>query len=90
MGYDGVVITDDVNAKALDAVPVGERADRHLEAGGDIVLTGAASDAARCSRPWPPRSPRTTPSPPRSTPSVERVLTLKERMGLLPCSTTKP
>ena len=45
MGYEGVVITDDVNAEALADVPAGDRAVRHVAAGGDIVLTGAASDA---------------------------------------------
>ena len=54
LGYEGVVITDDVNAKALADVPTGARAVRHVAAGGDIVLTGAASDAC-C--PVPARSP---------------------------------
>ena len=45
---------------------------------------------ARCSRPSPTRRPRTRPSRPRSTRPSRRVLTLKERMGLLPCSTESP
>lgn len=43
--FRGVVITDDVNAKALQAVPVADRAVRFVQAGGDIVLTGRAADA---------------------------------------------
>ena len=40
MGYDGVVITDDVGAaKAVAAIPVGQRATKFVDAGGDIVLT---------------------------------------------------
>ncbi len=40
LGYEGVVITDDVgNAASVAAVPVGERATRFIAAGGDIVLT---------------------------------------------------
>lgn len=43
--FGGIVITDDVNAKALQAVPVADRAVRFVQAGGDIVLTGRAADA---------------------------------------------
>lgn len=40
LSYDGVVITDDVGAaKAVADVPVGARATRFVEAGGDITLT---------------------------------------------------
>ena len=45
LGYDGVVITDDVNAKAVAATPAAQRAVKVVAAGGDIVLTGDASDA---------------------------------------------
>ena len=47
LGYDGVVITDDVGAaKAVAAIPVGQRATRFIAAGGDIVLTARADQAA--------------------------------------------
>jgi beta-N-acetylhexosaminidase len=40
LGFDGVVISDDVgNADAVSGVPVGERAVRFLAAGGTLVLT---------------------------------------------------
>ena len=40
LGFDGVVITDDVgNARAVADVPAGERAVRFLAAGGTLVLT---------------------------------------------------
>lgn len=40
MGYDGVVISDDVgNARSVADVPVGKRATKFISAGGDIVLT---------------------------------------------------
>lgn len=40
LGYGGVVVTDDVGAaKAVAAIPAGERATRFVAAGGDIVLT---------------------------------------------------
>ena len=44
LGYRGVVITDDVGAaRAVAAVPVGQRATRFVDAGGDIVLTARPS-----------------------------------------------
>jgi beta-N-acetylhexosaminidase len=44
LGWAGVVITDDVGAaKAVAAVPVGERATRFVDAGGDIVLSAPPS-----------------------------------------------
>ncbi len=46
LGVDGVVISDDLGqAKALAAVPVGERATRFLAAGGTLVLTVDPSTA---------------------------------------------
>jgi beta-N-acetylhexosaminidase len=40
LGFDGVVISDDLaNARAVADVPVGERAVRFLAAGGTLVLT---------------------------------------------------
>ena len=90
MGYDGVVITDDVNAEALEEVPPGDRAVRHVAAGGDIVLTGAASDAEEMLRALADEATQDVGFAAKVDASVERVLTLKERMGLLPCSTTKP
>ena len=45
LGFDGVVITDDVNAEAVKATKPADRAVKVIEAGGDIVLTGDASTA---------------------------------------------
>lgn len=90
LGYDGVVITDDVNAEALESVPAGDRAVRHVAAGGDIVLTGAASDAGEMLRALADEASSDADFAAKVDASVERVLTLKERMGLLPCSTTQP
>ena len=40
LGFDGVVISDDIgDARAVAAVPPGERAVRFLAAGGTLVLT---------------------------------------------------
>ncbi|HET9021547.1 MAG TPA: glycoside hydrolase family 3 N-terminal domain-containing protein [Ornithinibacter sp.] len=90
MGYDGVVITDDVNAKALGDVAPPDRAVRVVAAGGDIVLTGAASDADDMLEALSEASDDDPTMAGKVDAAVKRVLTLKERMGLLPCSTTKP
>ncbi|MCG7311497.1 glycoside hydrolase family 3 N-terminal domain-containing protein [Brachybacterium sp. ACRRE] len=44
LGFDGLVVSDDVgSAAAVQDVPLGERATRLLEAGGDVVLTADPS-----------------------------------------------
>ncbi|KAB7743681.1 glycoside hydrolase family 3 protein [Nostocoides sp. F2B08] len=86
LGWDGVVITDDVNAAALSDIPAGERAVRFIGAGGDIVLngdpnaTGEMLDAIRAEMAADPAFAEQVEA------SVTRVLTLKDEMGLLPCS----
>src|SRR5262249_51868733 len=46
LGYTGLVISDDLGAaKAVASVPVGDRAVRFIQAGGDVVLTIKTSDA---------------------------------------------
>ena len=86
LGYDGVVITDDVNAAAVKEVPVAKRAVRFIDAGGDIVLTGDASVAATMSKAVLAKAADDPAFARRVDASVTRVLTLKDRMGLLPCS----
>ena len=88
LGYDGVVITDDVNAEALEGVDPRDRAVRVVAAGGDIVLTGAASDADEMLEALEQAAAKDSEMAEKVDAAVERVLTLKERMGLLPCSTS--
>ena len=84
LGYRGVVIADDLGtAKQVSSVPPGERATRFVAAGGDIVitadpdLTGPMIDAlvarARADKGL------------GLDEHVRRVLTLKQRYGLLSC-----
>ncbi len=40
LGFDGVVISDDLAAQALSDVPAGQRASRFLQAGGDLAIVG--------------------------------------------------
>jgi beta-N-acetylhexosaminidase len=47
LGFDGVIISDDLGAaKQVAAVPVGQRAVQFVAAGGDLVLTVDAGQAA--------------------------------------------
>ena len=87
LGFRGVVITDDINAEAVKAVPLADRATRFLGSGGDILLTG--------NTPTAPQIVAAISSTALSDPtfgakvetSVKRVLTLKASMGLVPgCS----
>jgi beta-N-acetylhexosaminidase len=61
-----------------------------VRAGGDIVLTGAAADAPAMRKALAAEATADPAFAAQVAASVERVLTLKERMGLLPCSTTEP
>jgi beta-N-acetylhexosaminidase len=86
LGFDGVVLSDDLGAAAeVEAVPPAQRALRFLRAGGDVIVTVEASilpamtqaviAAAKSSRSF------------RSAIDhhVLRVLTAKRAMGLLTC-----
>ncbi len=86
MGFEGVVITDDVGAaKAVAAVPVGERATRFLAAGGDIVLTADAGQAPTMLRAIA-RSRATSPAfAEQVDAAAARVLDLKADHGLVTC-----
>ena len=88
MGFGGVVISDDLAAVAVRAVSPAQRAVRFISAGGDIMLTTHASDAAPMLAAVAARA-RTDPAFAGNVDAaVRRVLTLKARMRLLPCSTS--
>ncbi|QIM21651.1 glycoside hydrolase family 3 protein [Phycicoccus sp. HDW14] len=88
LGFQGVVITDDVNAESVKALPAGQRAVEVVAAGGDIVLTGDASTAPAMLTALAKKAAADDAFAAQVDASVERVLTLKDRMGLLPCSGT--
>lgn len=87
LGFDGVVTTDDVGAAAaLADVPVGERAVRFVQAGGDQVLTVRAADVD----PMVTALAREADGDPefsgRLEESARRILALKSARGLVRCS----
>lgn len=86
LGWDGVVVTDDVNAAALADRPAGERAVGFVAAGGDVVLNGdpgAVDEMLEALRTEVAADPTFAA---QVEAAVTRVLTLKDEMGLLPCS----
>jgi beta-N-acetylhexosaminidase len=86
MGFDGVVITDDVGAaKAVAAVPVGQRATRFIAAGGDIVLTAKASQAAAMLKAIAAKRAASPSFAAQVDAAAARVLDLKADLGLVKC-----
>ncbi|MDO5502877.1 MAG: glycoside hydrolase family 3 N-terminal domain-containing protein [Actinomycetia bacterium] len=86
LGWGGVVITDDVNAVALQDIPAGERAVRFLAAGGDIVLNGNPGATTEMLDAIRAEAAADDVFAAQVDAAVERVLTLKDDLGLLPCS----
>ena len=86
LGFDGVVISDDVGAaRAVSAVPVGERATRFVAAGGDIVLTAESGQAGTMIAALTARA-RTSPAfAAQLRAATTRVVALKVRLGLASC-----
>lgn len=85
LGWQGVVITDDMNAVAVSAIPVAQRAVRFIAAGGDIVLTGRAADAATMINAVLTRARTDQRFAAKLRASTLRVLALKQHLGLLHC-----
>ncbi len=86
LGYRGVVITDDVGAaKAVSATPVGQRATRFVDAGGDIVLTARPPTVPAMHDALVRAMARSAAFAHKVEASAERVLTLKVERGLAGC-----
>jgi beta-N-acetylhexosaminidase len=87
MGFEGVVITDDVGAAAAVAgVPVGQRATRFIAAGGDIVLTAQASQAPVMLKAIAAKRSASPAFAAQVDAAAARVLDLKADLGLVECS----
>lgn len=85
LGYDGVVITDDINAKAVRSIPAAERATSYIAAGGDILLTGDPGSVPEMVTALADRARADEDFATQLETSVLRVVALKERMGLISC-----
>ena len=84
LGYAGVVIADDLgSAEQVSSVPPGERATRFVAAGGDIVITADATLTGPMIDALVART--RTDKGFGLDDHVRRVLTLKQRYGMLSC-----
>jgi beta-N-acetylhexosaminidase len=87
LGFTGVVINDDVgSAKAVSAVPVGQRATRFIAAGGDIVLTAKAGQAGTMLAAIAARRADSPAFAAQVDAAAARVLDLKSSLGLVRCT----
>ncbi|MGY1703995.1 glycoside hydrolase family 3 N-terminal domain-containing protein [Geodermatophilus sp. SYSU D00697] len=85
LGFDGVVISDDVGAaRAVQDVPVGERAARFLAAGGTLVLTVDPGTVSEMIDAVLARAEGDAVFAGRVDAAVRTALTAKARAGLLP------
>ncbi|MBT0767925.1 glycoside hydrolase family 3 protein [Kineosporia sp. J2-2] len=86
MGFQGVVMTDDVGAaKAVADVSPGRRAVRFVEAGGDLVLTVESSQVRTMMTALSSRARQDPDFAAQVEASATRVLELKDEAGLLSC-----
>lgn len=86
LGYRGVVISDDLGAaKAVAAVPTGERAVRFVAAGGDIVLTARPSTVTGMYGALLSRMSADRSFAAQVEAAAQRVVALKVRLGLARC-----
>ncbi|HEX2073737.1 MAG TPA: glycoside hydrolase family 3 N-terminal domain-containing protein [Geodermatophilus sp.] len=85
LGFDGVVISDDLGAAdAVEGVPVGERAVRFLAAGGTLVLTVDPATAPAMIDAVLTRAEADPTFSAQVDAAVRTALTAKARAGLLP------
>ena len=85
LGFDGLVLTDDVNTPALADTPAGERAVRFVQAGGDILLTAAPDLAPGLTGGLLGRMTADRAFTGVVEAAVRRVLATKASLGLLRC-----
>lgn len=86
LSHSGVVITDDVAAKALSGTAPGQRAVKYVAAGGDIVLTGDPTAAKGMISALAAKMKSDPAFTKKVNASVRRVLTLKGEHGLVKCA----
>lgn len=87
IGFEGVVITDDVGAaRSVAATSVADRATLFIDAGGDLVLTADPEQIPLMNQAIAERYGSDPAFAAKVDASVARVLALKDDQKLLPCS----
>jgi beta-N-acetylhexosaminidase len=86
MGFTGLIVSDDLGvAAAVGNVPIGQRAVRFVQAGGDLVLTIRQSDAALMVDALLAQARASSAFEARVTNAARQVVRSKYRVGLLTC-----
>lgn len=86
LGFRGVVVTDDLNAAAVTGTSPGQRAVLFIAAGGDLALSGQPADTGPMTTAILSKAKSDKAFGAKVQAAVVRVLTLKDKRGLLPCS----
>ncbi|GAA1426713.1 glycoside hydrolase family 3 N-terminal domain-containing protein [Microlunatus lacustris] len=85
LGFDGVVISDDLAAAAVQDLAPGRRAVGFVQAGGDLAIVGDPAEAATMAGALADRAASDPAFASRVDESAARVLALKDRRGLADC-----
>jgi len=85
LGFDGLVMSDSLSAEAVSSIPVGSRAIRFLEAGGDMIVVRPVDMAVTMAGAIAARAAANQTFSARVDDAVLHVLEAKEAAGLLPC-----
>ena len=86
LGYDKVVISDDLGAaQSVAQIPAGERAVRFIKAGGDLVINADPDTIGAMVKALSAKADADPAFAAKITASAARVLTLKQGLGQLRC-----
>lgn len=85
LGFEGVVISDDLAAVALSEVAPGPRVVRFVQAGGDLAIVGDPAQARTMAAALVERAQRDPAFAQRVDRAAARVLAMKQRRGLADC-----
>lgn len=85
LGFDGVVISDDLAAKGVSDVPANQRVIRFLLAGGDLAIVADPDLAEASAKALVARAESDSDFAARVDESAARVLAMKDRRGLIRC-----
>lgn len=85
LGFDGVVISDDLAAKGVGNVPAAQRVVRFVLAGGDLAIVADPDLAETSAKALVARAEKDPDFAARVDESAARVLALKDRRGLVRC-----
>jgi beta-N-acetylhexosaminidase len=85
LGFTGVVISDDLSARAMQDLAPGDRAIRFIRAGGDLAIVGNADEAGAMAAAVLAQARRDKAFAARVAASATRVVELKSQLGLASC-----